>query len=1216
MEDEDALVDAVVVARAAMAQEMGIVATDTSGDAAKDTLAFMSQKEPLAWSSNQKVTLNHMKKALRDAKKIMEKRIIEEAQEPEVEEVRECTVRAIDANGGQVPDRPFDTCAVECKVGGRGIVEAATRLPAEFIIEAFDHTGHRREEGGDAFFVAIRGASRVRARVHDNADGTYRVEWKPAQSGNYAIAVSYFGVALQGSPFKLHATEPIAYAPNCLVRGDALTSAIARLQHSFYVHFKDRLGNQAHAVDLDVYVEPMPISGMAAGTVNKSNDKDTKAAEGVPAEEDSDRGKKSKRDGGKGGGRRGGARGGDSVTARDQVAPSQLPPPPVEVATMPPLSPNLDGGESADEVEIEGGAPGTSAVTRNRTIRVKIGGVPLVMRAREDLDSDIVGQLLPGQMVTVIREKVTAGKVRAMIALESISRMPEAVSNGDLWSSSNPPSPTGSATGRATEAGFSTQSLLEAPTGSSSSGQFEDVAESAIEATGSGMDGAGADSSGGASEGATGGMPSVFPAGSMESLSHEEIAATIAKDGVDGLADKVAWVTLVKDGRKLVTSRVRQSAGSRQQHQQQWRRRMANDQSHKLAGQHKLPSVSLELSSDPTGIGFAFGGIHPGTLHARGSLFESHSVSYSIGLVGRYLLHVRLRQQAVALPGSPFQLNVKPGKAHALSSKLPKGLISGTVGMTPETGCGVTVHTADIMGNQCIAGGADVKGDCFEVRGKEGLVTSTVKDNGDGSYYLHWNSNQSGVFNVGIKIFNEHIVGSPTQIKLKSTTPDLSKSELSGEGLHHAIAGKDSKFYIKFYDQYGNAALPGETSQFGLALLKAGEKNKEAKVHEHTMMCIDEDNGRYEITFTATKDGTFDLHVWSEDQQGLAGKVGDRLPFPNSPFHCVVQAGAASPSRSYVDGWIKESRAVDKHGKAVQQETNSIIAGDSVIVRPQICDDLDNAAALPEGALDVNIIFPDGTSHDLTSSSLKFTMQSKGGITTYDIRHDAIHAGVHAVHLRLAGVEITGSPVKFNIETATAEVKMCKLTPPPETTLYSSNVYTVVLKTFDRFGNPMAVGGLQVAARLQLIKSGVHDLTTLMPNNNTVEIVDYNDGSYGVQVSLIKIAATVKVIVNMDKNIPAGGGELPPVQLTFVSTEDGASSMPAVAAPVEEEPALEEEAAQLGEAGLKLQRAGQEVMEMMSVGLQDPGVKPKAAIAVAVDAFASAAAKAKSKPKK
>ena len=56
--------------------------------------------------------------------------------------------------------------------------------------------------------------------------------------------------------------------------------------------------------------------------------------------------------------------------------------------------------------------------------------------------------------------------------------------------------------------------------------------------------------------------------------------------------------------------------------------------------------------------GFAFGGVHPGTLHAHGKLFEAHKVSYSIAIAGEYLLHVRLHQQAVSLPGSPFNLKV------------------------------------------------------------------------------------------------------------------------------------------------------------------------------------------------------------------------------------------------------------------------------------------------------------------------------------------------------------------------------------------------------------------------------------------------------------------------------------------------------------------------------------------------------------------------------
>jgi len=72
-----------------------------------------------------------------------------------------------------------------------------------------------------------------------------------------------------------------------------------------------------------------------------------------------------------------------------------------------------------------------------------------------------------------------------------------------------------------------------------------------------------------------------------------------------------------------------------------------------------------------------------------------------------------------------------------------------------------------------------------------------------------------------------------------------------------------------------------------------------------------------------------------------------------------------------------------------------------------------------------------------------------------------------------------------------------------------------------------------VASRLQIVKNSPHDLTTLVPNNHTVEVVDNDDGTYSVSVSLINLAATVKAVVNMDKNLPANGGELPAIQLSF-----------------------------------------------------------------------------------
>ena len=186
-----------------------------------------------------------IKKALREAKKQIQ--MEQEVEEPEVEPPRQATQRCIEANGGRAPFNLFDTAAVECQVYGDGLEQVAPMHTAEFTIEACDATGQRKPEGGDSFFVAIRGASRVRSRITDNGDGTYTVEWKPPQSGQYSIAVSFFGLALPGSPWTVHATTPAPFAPNCVAKGQALFNAVARAVQTFQVKYKDKLGNVRRA---------------------------------------------------------------------------------------------------------------------------------------------------------------------------------------------------------------------------------------------------------------------------------------------------------------------------------------------------------------------------------------------------------------------------------------------------------------------------------------------------------------------------------------------------------------------------------------------------------------------------------------------------------------------------------------------------------------------------------------------------------------------------------------------------------------------------------------------------------------------------------------------------------------------------------------------------------------------------------------------------------
>lgn len=95
-----------------------------------------------------------------------------------------------------------------------------------------------------------------------------------------------------------------------------------------------------------------------------------------------------------------------------------------------------------------------------------------------------------------------------------------------------------------------------------------------------------------------------------------------------------------------------------------------------------------------------------------------HRVTYSVGRAGKYLLHVRLRNQALPLAGSPFSLEVRPGVAHAQSTQLPQGALPlrGIVGLGQVAGCHVTMCTADKLRNVCDKGGAKIACTCSDAQ--------------------------------------------------------------------------------------------------------------------------------------------------------------------------------------------------------------------------------------------------------------------------------------------------------------------------------------------------------------------------------------------------------------------------------------------------------------------------------------------------------------------
>jgi len=221
------------------------------------------------------------------------------------------------------------------------------------------------------------------------------------------------------------------------------------------------------------------------------------------------------------------------------------------------------------------------------------------------------------------------------------------------------------------------------------------------------------------------------------------------------------WVTLAAGNEVYVVKQTgRLPVRLRQKHEEEWTRRNAIDSERELARakqrdhdmiESKIPKLSTamiphdhpnpsivsarpaywdEIAADPKRIGFAYGGIYPGRLHAKGQLVDKHDVHFSIGVCGSYLLYVNLRKPhtpwAAAsgqsprgnaddwqVAGSPFLLRVLPGKAYPLATKLPADKLPLRGGPDQEGSSKIysaelTVQTRDKMGNPCDSGDAPI----------------------------------------------------------------------------------------------------------------------------------------------------------------------------------------------------------------------------------------------------------------------------------------------------------------------------------------------------------------------------------------------------------------------------------------------------------------------------------------------------------------------------
>jgi hypothetical protein len=1039
---------------------------------------------------------------------------------------------------------------LRCIVSGAGLASATTRVVANFKIEAFNKNGQRKTSGGDRFVAAVRGrGNAVYSKVVDQLNGSYLVEFKPNVSGRYQIAVSLAGTPLPGSPFTCIVTTPTASSPHCILRGPALLNAIARKEEYFEIQFRDANGQIAHAEDLDVYVDVIDVAEQAEILAARAAEEQA-AAEAKVVEEKA--ATKTKKD----------AREKEAAKKKEEETKKKA----AEAANSP------SSPFHARPTQRPAGAEGFIPLLKTHECTVT-SSKPLVVRAGLEKGSPRLGQLLPGQRLrlldVVVVEEDGQKTARASVAIVDVSRgerleIPCQTNWRDLFT-----------VRPAWLEGVQTPRKQPRPRA----------------------------------------MSPQLPFGPREprTATDSQEAAKRSHEG-DKALEAIGWVTVHKGLRELVTPREELQASERQRHIEQWARRVAVDKSLAVNSVNKFiagrkheaslakssshgstyqttelaPSSSSagprrkkgdaevtlvrqsesvylqELHSDPKGIGFAFGGVEPGRLHAKGELIETHKVHYSIAVCGVYRFHVGLRHDGVELPGSPFLLHVTAGPASALSTRVPTEALplAGVVG--DKGGCELLLQASDKMGNRCTSGSAAVA--CF-AGSKEKKVDTVVVDNNDGTYLLRMRSKYSGTFDVHVAIDGLDVIGSPIPMRLLSQNPDLTQTQLEGEGLQKATAGNSTKFFLGFRDQYGNAADPGSTMVLGMALVRQLEDSTQGKnsskaekaamaerwrqepPHQYELIADKEFDDKLEVRYTPTLAGNLELYLWILRPENKAMGGAGRELLHSTFFLVQCAAGKAHTGGSSVKGFTRLEVVTDSRGKApsgsktattsatpkrspVRDQKSSyedsvdVYAGEPILVRPRIRDRLGNPTAAPDGTLSVHLELPDGTKEEM-----KLVTTIRSGLTNYEIRYEPRRTGKYQMHVNLKDAPIEGSPVRFECIPNYPDVAKSRYILPTDTpALLSHKDYYITVITCDRCGNQLDHGGASVSGRLQS--------ANLPPQQSVMlDCVDLEDGTYQLKINL-QSASDLKVIITIDKDRQGeGGGEFPPIPMTFVNLE-------------------------------------------------------------------------------
>ncbi|XP_066554329.1 filamin B a isoform X1 [Amia ocellicauda] len=385
----------------------------------------------------------------------------------------------------------------------------------------------------------------------------------------------------------------------------------------------------------------------------------------------------------------------------------------------------------------------------------------------------------------------------------------------------------------------------------------------------------------------------------------------------------------------------------------------------------------------------------------------THTVAYTPSTEGPYSVAVKYAD--VDIPRSPFKFRVLPTHDASKVRASGPGLTTGLPASLPVE---FTIDAKD-------AGEGQLSVLITDQEGKP--KKASIHDNKDGTYKVSYVPDKAGRYTIIIKYGGDEIPTSPYRVRA-ATTGDASKCTVSGPGLGPTIGiGEEVGFVV-------NTKGAGKGKVSCVVVTPEGTE-VEADV-------IENENGTFDIFYTAPKPGTYGIYVrfGGENVPRSPFKVmaTDEVPLVQQQSVQQQQAnpGACPPG---FQPWVTDGAYVP---------VNSM---NGTGFRPF---DMVIPFAFRKGEITGEVHMPSG------KTTQPEILDNKDGTVT--VKFAPTEAGQHEMHIKYNGIHIPESPLQFYVNHANS----------PSVTAYGPGlVYGIANKTatFTIYTEDAAEGGLDLA---------------------------------------------------------------------------------------------------------------------------------------------------------